>query len=125
MLPGRGGITVMRIRDLHGRSYRIGERPHDIMARSRDWMLWLPWAAMAGISVLQYGYGVAVIALEQPSGGHATGAFWVLALWVVFQAVGAAATALRQPFGLSPSRAMLVGAVLCAIGPLTLAVSHS
>jgi MFS family permease len=125
MLPGRDGITVVRVRDLHGRSYRVGERPHDIMARSRDWMLWLPWAAMAGISVLQYGYGVALIALRHSDRQDAA-AFGVLALWVVFQAVGAAATApLRRQLGLGPVTAMLIGALLCGAGPCTLSATSS
>ena len=89
-------------------------------------MLWLPWAAMAAISVLQYGYGVAVIALQDTNGWSATGAFWVLALWLVFQAGAAAPTAaLRHRLALGPSRAMLVGALLCAAGPLTLARTDS
>ena len=55
-------VGVVEVRDLRGRSYRVGERPHDIMGHSRRWMLWLTWIAMAGIGVLQYGYGVAVAA---------------------------------------------------------------
>jgi MFS family permease len=122
MGPSNNGVAVAEVRDLHGRSYRVGERPHDIMGRSRRWMLWLPWAAMAGISVLQYGFGVAVSALQRANGSSAVGAFWVLALWVVFQAGAAAPTAaLRHRFALAPSRAMLVGGLLCAAGPLTLA----
>jgi MFS family permease len=120
MMSGGDGISVLQIR-AHGCSYRIGERPHDIMARSRSWMLWLPWAAMASISVLQYGYGIAVIAVQQPQGPATAGAFWVLALWVVFQAAATAATpVLRQRLGIGPSTAMSIGALLSAIGPLTL-----
>ena len=48
---------------------------------------------MAGIGVLQYGYGVAVTALHATNGSNVTGALWVLALWVVFQAGAAAPTA--------------------------------
>ncbi|MBP1820098.1 OFA family MFS transporter [Mycobacterium sp. OAE908] len=122
MTSSARGVAVAEVRDMHGRSYRVGERPQDIMGRSRAWMFWLPAAAMAGISVLQYGYSVAAIAL-QPSGAAA---FWVLALWVMFQAGAAALTAaLRHHAAVHPSRAMLVGAVLCAAGPLTLAYSDS
>jgi len=86
-------------------------------------MLWLTWVAMAGIGVLQYGYGVAVAALDTT---NATGAFWVLALWVVFQAGAAGPTAaLSHHFALSPPRAVLLGAALCAAGPLTLAFTDS
>lgn len=114
------GLSVLQIR-AHGCSYRIGERPHDIMARSRSWMLWLPWTAMAGISVLQFGYGVAVVAMQQPPHAVTPGTFWVLALWVVFQAAASAATPpLRRRLGIGPSTAMLIGADLAAMGPLTL-----
>ena len=120
------GIAVAEVRDLHGLSHRVGERPQDIMGRSRAWMLWLPWAAMAGISVLQYGYSVAATALQGSSGWSATAAFWILALWVMFQAGAAALTAaLRHRSAVAPSRAMLVGALLCAAGPLTLAYTNA
>ena len=119
-------VAVVEVRDLHGRSYRVGQRPHDIIGHSRRWMLWLSWAAMAGIGVLQYGYGVAVTALHVTNGSSATGALWVLALWVVFQAGAAAPTAaLSHRFAVAPARAVLVGALLCAAGPLTLAYTDS
>lgn len=120
MISGGEGISVLQIR-AHGCSYRVGERPHDIMARSRSWMLWLPWTAMAGISVLQFGYGVAVIAVQQPHHPVSPGAFWVLALWVLFQAGATAATPpLRRRWKIHPSAVMSIGALLSAIGPLTL-----
>lgn len=119
-------LAVVEVRDLRGRSYRIGERPEDLTGHSRKWMLWLSWIAMAGIGVLQYGYGVAVAALHVTNGSNATGALWVLALWVVFQAGAAAPTAaLRHRFALAPARAVVVGALLCAAGPLTLAYTDS
>jgi MFS family permease len=119
-------VAVVEVRDHHGRSYRVGERPQDITGHSRRWMLWLAWATMAGIGVLQYGYGVAVAALGVTNGSSATGALWVLALWVVFQAGAAAPTAaLSHRFALAPGRAVLVGALLCAAGPFTLAYTDS
>jgi MFS family permease len=126
MSPTSAPVAVVEVRDLHGRSYRVGERPQDITGHSRKWMLGLSWAAMAGIGVLQYGYGVAVTALHATNGPSVTGALWVLALWVVFQAGAAAPTAaLSHRFALAPSRAVLVGALLCAAGPLTLAYTDS
>jgi MFS family permease len=114
--------SYAEVLDLHGRSYRVGERPQDIMGRSRAWMLGLPLAAMAGIGVLQYGYGVAATTLHATSAA----AFWVLALWVMFQAGAAALTAaLRHHSAVGPSCAMLVGALLCAAGPLTLAYTDA
>jgi MFS family permease len=126
MSPTSAPVAVSEVRDVYGRSYRVGERPRDIMGHSRKLMLGLSWAAMAGIGVLQYGYAVAVIALHATNGSNVTGALWVLALWVVFQAGAAAPTAaLSHRFALAPSRAVVVGALLCAAGPLTLAYTDS
>jgi MFS family permease len=126
MSPTSAPVPIVEVRGLHGRSYRVGERPHDIIGHSRKWMLGLSWVAMAGIGVLQYGYGVAVTALHTTNDSNVTGALWVLALWVVFQAGAAAPTAaLSHRFALAPSRAVLVGALLCAAGPLTLAYTDS
>jgi len=126
MSPTSAPVAVVEVLDLHGRSYRVGERPQDITGHSRKWMLGLSWAAMAGIGVLQYGYAVAVVGLHATDGPSVTGALWVLALWVVFQAGAAAPTAaLSHRFALAPSRAVLVGALLCAAGPLTLAYTDS
>jgi MFS family permease len=126
MAPTTYQVDVVEVRDLRGRSYRVGERPHDLIGRSRTWMLLCCWLAMAGIGVLQYGFGVAVVSLHMTTGPVAMGAFWVLALWVVFQAGAAAPTAaLRHRYALAPSRAVPIGALLCAAGPLTLAHTDS
>jgi MFS family permease len=115
-------VDVVEVRDLRGRAYRVGERPQDLIGCSRAWMLAFAWIAMAGIGVLQYGYGVALTALHVTSGRSLAGALWVLALWVVFQAGAAAPTAvLSHRFALTPARAVPIGAVLCAAGPLTVA----
>lgn len=114
------------VRDLRGRSYRCGERPQELIGCSRAWMLAFAWVAVAGIGVLQYGYGLALTALHVTSATDLTGALWVLALWVVFQAGAAAPTAiLSQRFALTPARAVPLGAVLCAAGPLTIAYTDN
>lgn len=88
-------------------------------------MLWLPWAAMGGVSVLQYGYGVAITMTRQSHGLNTVGAFWVIALWVIFQAGAAAATAIfRCRLNISPSTAMSVGAIMAEVGPLTLSFAR-
>jgi MFS family permease len=126
MVPDNAPVAVVEVRDLRGRMYRVGERPHDLIGHSRTWMLWLCWIAMAGIGVLQYGYGVAIVALDATRGSNPVGALWVLVLWVMFQAGAAAPTAaLSHRFALSPRRSVLVGALLCATGPLTLAYTDS
>ena len=67
-------VDVVEVRDLRGRSYRVGERPQDLIGCSRAWMLAFAWIAMAGIGVLQYGYGVALTALHVTSGRSLAGA---------------------------------------------------
>src|SRR5258708_22986163 len=84
------GVAVAEVRDLHGRSYRVGERAQDITGHSRRWMLWLCWAAMAGIGVFQYGYGVAVTPPHTNHPSRAAGAPWGLAPLVVVPARPAA-----------------------------------
>jgi len=117
---------AVEVRDHRGRSYRVGEQPQDLIGCSRAWMLAFAWIAMAGIGVLQYGFGVALTALHVTGGTSLEGALWVLALWVVFQAGAAAPTAvLSQRFALQPSRAVPLGAVLCAAGPLTVAYTDN
>lgn len=118
--------SPVEVRDLRGRAYRIGERPEDLIGCSRTWMLAFCWLAMAGVGVLQYGFGVALTALHVTGGQGLHGALWVLALWVVFQAGAAAPTAvLSHRFALTPARAVPIGAVLCAAGPLTVAFTDS
>src|SRR6195256_2363149 len=112
MSPTSAPVAVVEVRCLHGGSYRVGERPHDIIGHSRKWMLWLSWTAMAGIGVLQYGYGVAVTALHVTDGSSATGAPWVLALWVVFHAAGPWTLAYTDSLVL----AVLGYSVLCGTG---------
>jgi MFS family permease len=126
MITSTPPVDVVEVRDLRGRSYRVGERPHDLIGCSRTWMLAFAWIAMAGVGVLQYGYGVALTALHVTSGKDLAGALWVLAMWVVFQAGAAAPTAvLSHRFALTPARAVPIGAVLCAAGPLTVAYTDN
>src|SRR5258708_16290361 len=111
MSPTSAPVAVVEVLDLHGRSYRVGERPQDITGHSRKWMLGLSWAAMAGIGVLQYGYAVAVVGLHATDGPSVTGALWGLALWVVFQAGAPAPTAaLSHPLSLAPPPPLLLPA---------------
>lgn len=119
-------VPVVEVRDLRGRSYRVGERPEDLIGCSRAWMRGFAWLAMAGIGVLQYGFGVALVALHVTAGTNLVGALWVLALWVVFQAGAAAPTAvLSHRFAVTPARAVPIGAALCAAGPLTIAYTDN
>jgi MFS family permease len=84
-------------------------------------MLRASWAAMAAIGVLQYGFGSLAPALVG-RGWSALDVFWLLALWTVFQAcAGFPVAFLRERGRIGPRTAMIAGAVLLPLGPLSLA----
>jgi MFS family permease len=116
--------AYQELTDHNGRVYRVGETPHDLMGRSRTWMVWLPWAAMFAVSVFEYGWGAVVGTLEDKNGWTLTDAFWLASIWAVFQAaVAFPAGRLREKNIVSARTAMLVGAVLSGIGYFTIATS--
>ncbi|MBM9510599.1 OFA family MFS transporter [Actinacidiphila acididurans] len=112
------------IRDSNGRVYRVGESPQDILGGPRSLMIWLPWAAMFGISVAEYAYGSAEDTLSSVHHWTSTNTFWLLGIWTVFQAgVSFPTGRLREKGLLSPRRATLIGAVLAGLG--FVALSHA
>lgn len=115
--------TYEIITDDNGRRYRIGETPKALMGHSRSLMVWLPWIAMMGISVFEYGYGAAAKTLQQVHHWTLGEAFWIVTIWAVFQAgIAFPAGRMREKDILSARAAMLIGAVLTAVGFLT--ISH-
>jgi MFS family permease len=109
--------------DDNGRRYRVGESPKELMGHSRSIMVWLPWIAMMGISVFEYGYGAAAKTLQQVHGWSLGEAFWIVTIWAVFQAaIAFPAGRMREKGILSARAAMLIGACCTAIGFLT--ISH-
>ncbi|MFB9903644.1 OFA family MFS transporter [Allokutzneria oryzae] len=119
--------TAQRYREIidhNGRTYRVGESPHDIMGRSRSWMVWLPWVAMMAVSVFEYGWGAVTGTLKARYGWSLDDVFWLASVWAVFQAgVAFPAGRLREKGVISARTAMLLGAVCCGIGYFTLAHS--
>lgn len=104
-----------------GRRYFVGPTAEELLGRNRGWMLWLPWAAMAAVGILQYGFGSLVPALVE-RGWAPVDVFWLLALWTVFQAgAGFPVAFLRERGRIGPRSAMIAGAVLLPLGPLSLA----
>jgi hypothetical protein len=106
------------VSDLHGRGYLLGPSDRVLLGHSRGWLAAAAWAAMLAVSGTQYGYGVFAARL-----GHGTaGAMgWGFALWVACQSLGCAALpALRRRYGLTPAKAVLAGALGCALGMLAL-----
>jgi MFS family permease len=114
--------AVREIRDNHGRRYRVGESPVELIGRPRASVLWQAWVPMAVVGVLQYGYGAAVPALMERNGWSLVGAIWLLAAWTVFQAgIGLPTAYLRERHRIGPRPVMVAGAALSALGLASLA----
>jgi MFS family permease len=118
---GNTAVAYREVKDAKGRVYRIGETDRDILGHSRSLMMWLPWVALISISVFEYAYGSAEDVLSQAHGWSDTNTFWILSIWVFFQAGVSFPTGwLREKGYLTPRNAMWLGSVLCLIGFLSL-----
>jgi MFS family permease len=116
--------SYREITDANNRVYRVGETDRELLGRSRAWMVWLPWAAMMAISVYEYGYGAAAKSLRDAHHWTMSETFWLLSIWAFFQALVAfPAGKLREKDIVSARTAMLAGAVLSAIGFVSIANS--
>lgn len=121
--PQTTSPSYREVVDTNGRVYRVGESDRSILGRPRAWMVWLPWIAMMGVSVYEYGYSSAEATLEHAHGWTLTEAFWIASIWAVFQAgVAFPAGRLRETGKLSAKTGMLLGAVLSGLGFLS--ISH-
>ncbi|MEV6626925.1 OFA family MFS transporter [Amycolatopsis sp. NPDC051106] len=118
--------TYQEITDPNGRVYRVGESDRDIMGRPRWTMVVLPWVAMMAISSSEYAFTSAEDTLSAAHGWHGAHIFWLLAVWVFFQAaVAFPAGKMRESGRLSARSAMLLGAVGTVLGYVALAYSPS
>ncbi|MFD4652584.1 OFA family MFS transporter [Streptomyces sp. NPDC057889] len=121
--PQATSTSYQEVTDANGRVYRVGETDRSILGRPRAWMVWLPWIAMMGVSVYEYGYSSAESTLEHAHGWTLTEAFWIASIWAVFQAgVAFPAGRLRETGKLSAKTGMLLGAALSGLG--FIAISH-
>jgi MFS family permease len=108
--------------DSNGRVYRVGETDRDIMGRSRAWMVWGPWIAMMAISASEYAFTSAEETLSDAHGWHGAHIFWLLGVWVFFQAAVAFPAGRLRESGRLPARgAMILGAVGALLGYVSLA----
>jgi MFS family permease len=114
------------VRDVYGRRYRVGESATELTGRSRDWQLWAAWACMLAISPLQYSFGTAALGLQSAHTWGAVETMWLLALFVACQAIVAIPVAWMNRVRLAaPSRLVMVGGTLSAVGLVTLAHADS
>src|SRR5437879_6503936 len=112
--------------DHNGRVYRVGETDHELLGRSRNWMVWLPWIAMMAVSVFEYGYGAATKTLQAKYGWDLSDTFWIASIWAVFQAaVAFPAGRLREKNVISARTAMMLGAVFSGAGYMIIAHTGS
>ena len=58
----------------------------EILGHSRKIMVYLPWLAMMAISVSEYAYGSAEDTLSEAHHWTQSDTFWILSVWVFFQA---------------------------------------
>jgi MFS family permease len=116
--------SYREVTDANNRVYRVGETDRELLGKSRAWMVWLPWAAMMAVSVYEYGYGAAAKSLRDAHHWSMGQTFWLLAIWAFFQALIAfPAGKLREKGIVSAKAAMLAGAVLSAVGFVSIANS--
>lgn len=112
-------MQVREVLDVYGRRYRIGESDQELLGRPRSRIAWLSGTAMLVTGTAQYGFGALVPALGQRWG--LVELCWAFALWTAFQAgIAFPAAWLRERGLLPPRHAVVLGAVLSAIGLLTL-----
>jgi len=105
-----------------GRVFRVGESPTELMGRSRNYMIWLPWVAMMAAGVFEYAYGSAAKTLQATYGWNDTQTFTLVGVWGFFQAgIALPAGRLRERNVFPARAAMLTGAVLCLLAFLTIA----
>ncbi|MDT7765982.1 MAG: hypothetical protein QOC63_5402 [Mycobacterium sp.] len=118
--------SYREITDANNRVYRVGETDRELLGKSRAWMVWLPWVAMMAIGVYEYGFGAAAKSLRDAHDWTMSETFWLLAIWAFFQALVAfPAGKLREKGIVSARAAMLAGAVLSAVGFISVANSDS
>ncbi|MFF9525665.1 OFA family MFS transporter [Streptomyces achromogenes] len=121
--PDRPHHAYREVTDARGRVYRVGETDRDILGHSRKLMVYLPWVSMMAISVSEYAYGSAEDTLSAAHGWTQSDTFWILSVWIFFQAgIAFPAGWLRERGLLTARRAMYIGAAMCLLG--FLALSH-
>lgn len=79
-------VPYREVTDRNGRVYRLGETDRDIMRRPRWTMVLLPWIGMMGISSSEYAFTSAEETLHDAhmwASGHI---FWLMGVWIFFQA---------------------------------------
>ncbi|MGY0490719.1 OFA family MFS transporter [Streptomyces sp. WG-D5] len=115
-------VPYREVTDANGRTYRVGETDIDIMGRKRKWMVILPWIGMMGISSAEYAFASAEDTLHSAHHWSDGTVFWMMTVWVFFQAAVAMPAGKLRESGKLPARwAMMLGALGTLLGYLSLA----
>ncbi|MER7169879.1 OFA family MFS transporter [Streptomyces mesophilus] len=115
-------VPYRELTDKNGRVYRVGETDVDILGRKRKWMVILPWVAMMAISSAEYAFASAEETLATAHSWNHLHVFWLLGVWVFFQAAVAFPAGKLRESGKLPARtAMMLGALGTLLGYLSLA----
>ncbi|MCX5440714.1 MULTISPECIES: OFA family MFS transporter [unclassified Streptomyces] len=115
-------VPYREVTDANGRVFRVGETDIDIMGRKRRWMVILPWVGMMGISSAEYAFASAEDTLHTAHDWNSAHIFWMMTVWVFFQAAVAFPAGRLRESGRLPARwAMLIGASGTLLGYLSLA----
>ncbi|MFE5045384.1 OFA family MFS transporter [Streptomyces sp. NPDC056637] len=115
-------VPYREVTDANGRTYRIGESDRDIMGRPRWTMVLFPWMGMLGISSSEYAFTSAEDTLHEAHLWNSGHIFWLMGVWVFFQAaVALPAGQLRESGRLPARNAMMLGALGTVLGYLSLA----
>ncbi|MDI3420600.1 OFA family MFS transporter [Streptomyces luteolus] len=115
-------VPYREVTDANGRTYRLGETDIDIMGRKRKWMVILPWVGMMGISSAEYAFASAEDTLHTAHHWASGHIFWMMTVWVFFQAAVAFPAGRLRESGRLPARwAMMLGSVGTLLGYLSLA----
>ncbi|WP_353945814.1 OFA family MFS transporter [Streptomyces sp. HUAS MG91] len=113
---------VREVRDENGRLYRIGRTDRDLMGRPRWTMVLFPWMGMLGISSSEYAFTSAEDTLHEAHLWDSGHIFWLMGVWIFFQAAVAFPAGQLRESGRLPARyAMMLGAGGTLCGYLSLA----
>jgi MFS family permease len=109
------------VRDVYGRSYRLGPNDRVLLGYSRVWVAAAALLVMLAVSGTQYGYGMFAARLMRSSGLGLDAVAWGFTLWITCHAVASGALPwLRRRYGLTSREVVTAGAVGCGLGLLAL-----
>jgi len=120
------GSTYRQVSDKYGRTYRVGETPHQLTGHGRWVFIFVPWIAMMLISTFEYAWGTAEDTVGQAYGWNTTHLATMFSIWVVFEAGSSAPTGwLRERGYLSARKAVLIGSIAVAVAYWSMTVAEN